>query len=196
MLHTKFQGHQPFGSREDFLRFLPYMGMVVILVVWPGPSEQTFVPQSHGDSIWNLASIGPVVSENMFKSVWRMDRWRRPPYPISLPISLRFRWANDLCAQQTQISLGICQVLSVFAVLMKKHWVLSYPLSAQQRLIRLGGCPGWSESSLGAQVILLGFVLLQLTLLTFLSSQWPIVFSCRQQRLSKTAQMCRMISIC
>ena len=34
---------------------------------------------------------------------------------------------------------------------MKKAWVLSYLLSAQQRLIRLGGCPGWSKSSLGAQ---------------------------------------------
>ena len=34
---------------------------------------------------------------------------------------------------------------------MKKAWVLSYPLSAQWRLIRLGGCPVWSESSLGAQ---------------------------------------------
>ena len=33
---------------------------------------------------------------------------------------------------------------------MQKTWVLSYPLSARQRL-RLGGCPGWSESSLGAQ---------------------------------------------
>ena len=30
-------------------------------------------------------------------------------------------------------------------------WVLSYPLSAQWRLITLGGCPGWSVSSLGAQ---------------------------------------------
>ena len=29
------------------------------------------------------------------------------------------------------------------------------PFSAQWRLIRLGGCPGWSESSLDAQVILL-----------------------------------------
>ena len=38
---------------------------------------------------------------------------------------------------------------------MKKHWVLSYPLSALWRLIRLGGCPGWSESLLGAHVILL-----------------------------------------
>ena len=42
-------------------------------------------------------------------------------------------------------------LIRVFAVHMKKAWVLSYPLSTQQRLIRLGGCPGWSESLLGAQ---------------------------------------------
>ena len=40
---------------------------------------------------------------------------------------------------KTQISLGICPVWSdrliwVFAVHMKKPWVLSYPLSAQRRL--------------------------------------------------------------
>ena len=47
MLHTKFQGHWPFGSKEeDFLRFLPYMGMAAILVMWPGPFEQSFVPPS------------------------------------------------------------------------------------------------------------------------------------------------------
>ena len=69
MLHTKFQGHQPFGSgEEDFLKFLPYMGMAAILVMRPGPFEQTFVPPSHGDTIWNLASISPLVSEeNMFQ---------------------------------------------------------------------------------------------------------------------------------
>ena len=34
MLHTNFQGHRPFGSgEEDFLRFLPYMGVAVILVM-------------------------------------------------------------------------------------------------------------------------------------------------------------------
>ena len=53
---------------------------------------------------------------------------------------------------KTQISLGI---RPVFTVRMKKAWVLSYPLSAQRRLIRLGRCPGWSSSSLGAEVILL-----------------------------------------
>ena len=69
MLHTKFQGHRPFGSREeDFLRFLPYMGMAAILVMWPGLFEQTFVPPSHGGSIWNLTLIGQAVSEEkMFK---------------------------------------------------------------------------------------------------------------------------------
>ena len=41
-------------------------------------------------------------------------------------------------------------LIRIFAVRMKKPWVLSYPLSAQRRLIRLGECPGWSESSLGA----------------------------------------------
>ena len=47
----------------------------------------------------------------------------------------------------------------VFTVRMKKPWVLSYPLSAQRRLIRLCGCPSWYESSLGAQIILLVFVM-------------------------------------
>ena len=55
---------------------------------------------------------------------------------------------------KTQTNLGICPVWSVFAVRMKKAWVLSYPLSAQWRLIILGRCPGWSESLLGAVALL------------------------------------------
>ena len=52
MLHTKFQGDRLFGSREeDFLRFLTYIGMAVILVMCPGPFEQTFVPPSKEGSI-------------------------------------------------------------------------------------------------------------------------------------------------
>ena len=49
MLHTKFQGHWSIGSgEEDFLRFLPYMGMAAMLVMWPAPFEQLFVPPSPG----------------------------------------------------------------------------------------------------------------------------------------------------
>ena len=91
MLHTKFQGHWPFGyGEEDFLRFLQYIGMVAILVMWPGPYEHTFIPPSHGDSIWNLASISLVVSEEKMFKEWgrRTDRHtddgsQRPTYPIS-----------------------------------------------------------------------------------------------------------------
>ena len=46
-------------------------------------------------------------------------------------------------------------LIKVFAVHMKKLWGLSYPLSAQRRLFRLDGCPGWLEFLLGQQVIML-----------------------------------------
>ena len=47
MLHTKFQSHRPFGSGEEKpLRFLPYMGMAAILVMRPGPFEQTLLHHS------------------------------------------------------------------------------------------------------------------------------------------------------
>ena len=36
MLHIKFQGHPSLGSgEEEFLRFLPYMGMAATLVCDP-----------------------------------------------------------------------------------------------------------------------------------------------------------------
>ena len=45
---------------------------------------------------------------------------------------------------------------SASAVRMKKTWILSYPLSASEdSVIRLSGCPGWSESSLCAHATLL-----------------------------------------
>ena len=48
------------------------MGVEAILVLWPGPFEQAFVPMSKGVSIWNLSSIGQVVSEEkMFENVDR-----------------------------------------------------------------------------------------------------------------------------
>ena len=51
----------------------------------------------------------------------------------------------------------------------------NFPLSAQWRLTRLGGCPGWSESLLGSHVILL--------VLSCCSSYWkgcliPLLFCC------------------
>ena len=78
------------------------MGMAAILVMWPGLFEQTFVPPSHGGSIWNLTLIGQAVSEKkMFKRCgwrtddgWTVDVRRRPTYPISSPVSLWLKWAK------------------------------------------------------------------------------------------------------
>ena len=48
------------------------MGMAAILVIWLLPFEQTFVPPSHGGSIWNLTLIGQTFSEEkMFKECER-----------------------------------------------------------------------------------------------------------------------------
>ena len=46
-------------------------------------------------------------------------------------------------------------LIRVFAVRMKKAWVLSYPLSTQRRLIRLGVCPRSTWVFTGRTVILL-----------------------------------------
>ena len=57
--------------------------------------------------------------------------------------------------QNKQNDIHPTSLIGVFAVRLKKTWVLIYPMSTQWRQIRLGGCPGWSQSSLDAQVILL-----------------------------------------
>ena len=98
MLHTKFQGHWSIGSgEEDFLRFLPYMGMAAMLVIWPRPFEQIFFPKGPGGCIWNLVAIGPVVSEE--KSFEIVDVRRTDDEAClyyKLPGSLRLRWAKNL----------------------------------------------------------------------------------------------------
>ena len=71
MLHTKFQGHQPTGSgEEDFFRFLPYIGMAAMLIMWPGLFEQLYFPKALVVYIWNLVTISLAVSEEkLFESV-------------------------------------------------------------------------------------------------------------------------------
>ena len=54
MLHAKFQDHRPFGTREDYFRFLPYVDLVAILVMSPGPFIQLCFPlhKEATDEIW------------------------------------------------------------------------------------------------------------------------------------------------
>ena len=49
LLYTRFQRNQPIGSKDNFKGFLPYMGMAVILVMWPGSFQQTFIPHPKED---------------------------------------------------------------------------------------------------------------------------------------------------
>ena len=50
------------------------MDVAAILVMWPRPCEQTFVPPSHWGSIWNLALIGPAILEKkIFEKCEQMD---------------------------------------------------------------------------------------------------------------------------
>ena len=77
-------------------------------------------------------------------------------------------------------------LIRVFIVRMNKAWVFSYPLSTQRRLIRLGRCPGSSESLLSTpQVILLvlsctGWSVFDVC---FMGCQWQKLSTGGQQRL-------------
>ena len=72
MLYTKFQGHRPFGSGKDFQRFLPYIGMAAILVMWPGPFEQTFIPPHPREAPYEIWLTGPVTLE---EKIFKMCGW-------------------------------------------------------------------------------------------------------------------------
>ena len=66
MLHTKFQGLQPFKSwEENFQRVLPYMIMVNILIIWPKSHKHTFIPPSHKVFTCKLVSISPAILEKI-----------------------------------------------------------------------------------------------------------------------------------
>ena len=100
-------------------------------------------------------------------AIWAAS-WQNQQNGMCAQRRLRSAWASAQSDHQPGHQPGHPpSLIRVFAVRMKKAWVLSYPLSAQQRLIRLGRCPGWSVFA-GRTVILLvlswggSFVLLSL----------------------------------
>ena len=50
-------------EKKIFEGTLQYIGVTAILVMWPRPREQTFIPPSQWGSIWNLVLIGQAVLE-------------------------------------------------------------------------------------------------------------------------------------
>ena len=68
--------------------------------MWPGPFEQTFVPPSHGDSIWNLALIGLVVSEEkLFKECGRRTDDGQTADGRTMKAYLSYKLTNEPLAQ-------------------------------------------------------------------------------------------------
>ena len=61
MLHTKFRGNRPAGSVED--GFLPYMGVVAILVMSAASCHQIIISLYLKAFIKKLVHSGTVVSE-------------------------------------------------------------------------------------------------------------------------------------
>ena len=87
MLHTKFQVHRPFGSREeDYESCLEYRGMKASLVTWYKPFILAFIHISHEGSTWNMVSIGLVFSdEKKFEIVemeWPWTKVNEWPWPL------------------------------------------------------------------------------------------------------------------
>ena len=67
-----------------------WSGVAAILVIWPRPHKQSFVPPSHWGSIWNLALIGQVVLEKKIMGRGTEDgRTTNQGYTISSSMSLK-----------------------------------------------------------------------------------------------------------
>ena len=89
------------------------MGMAAILVMWPGSFEQNFVPLSHEDTIWNLASIGPVVSEEKtFKECGRQKTARQRTTEANLSYKLNNGHIWRVIYIYIYIYIYICSVQS------------------------------------------------------------------------------------
>ena len=84
MLHTKFQGHRSIGSgEEDFLKVFTIYGHGSHLGHVTRTILTTFRSPNPWNIIWNLVTIGPVVSEKSFEIVDRRPRTTEPAYTIS-----------------------------------------------------------------------------------------------------------------
>ena len=104
VLHTKFQGHQPFGSGEDFLKVFTIYGHDGFLgrvtwTVWTNFCSP--IPRRlHMKFSFNWPGV--FREEDIWKCWNTCNRRRqRPTCTISSPMSLKARWANNACRYTT-----------------------------------------------------------------------------------------------
>ena len=118
--------------------------------IYPSFLHQTTVREPH---MMNHSNSTSVCQGDKHKSHLMPKPTKWHVHPAKTQISLMRVFA--VCMRRLRPAWASTSLIRVFAVRLKKAWVLSYPLSTQRRLSRLGDCPGWSESSLGAHVSLL-----------------------------------------
>ena len=93
------------------------MGLAAILVMWPGPFEQTIVPASQEVFIWNLSLIDPVVAEEkMFENVDRLTDRRRTDAGVTGKL-LAHPWAFG----SGELIMFECNNLKIWCVYSKEH---------------------------------------------------------------------------
>ena len=120
------------------------MSMTAILVMWPGPFEQFFVPPIPGGYSWNLVTIGLVVSEEKsFEIVDGRRRTTEPAYTISSPgafgsgelkrlFSVR-ECSDDPAAWLTwswHVQMHFSQLITdgwIYVICMAAGWIAHYP---------------------------------------------------------------------
>ena len=78
-------------EKKIFEGFLPYMGMVAILVMGPASWHQIFISLYLKAFIQNLVQNGPVVSEKiLFEFLYVRDLWPRSSNDLDLQYSHTF----------------------------------------------------------------------------------------------------------
>ena len=123
-----------------------------------GTKTQFFVPPAYRCYMWNLVRIGFMFSEEM--SFENVDGRRMPAYTISSLMSLRLRWANNLCMFNCQWHFYLCNrgpyVRLSFEPNLLSSWnkviVIIILLSSKSFCRLRSGCLSW--------VLLLGLILL------------------------------------
>ena len=90
------------------------MGMAAIIVMWPGPFEQFFVPPTHWGYIWNLVTIGPTVSE---EKSFETSSWADIIFVIKVQVTLKWNITSGLNSNWSKILY-----LSWIPASLKKLW--------------------------------------------------------------------------
>ena len=120
-------------TSSNMLFYMHYIGNVICHKFSPGDVSYRF----NAKKLTSCLNIGYHMPELRGRTITAV--WYEPPHDKTNKITVR--------PLKTQISLGICPIWSVFAVPSMGSCGPNLSLCRQRRLIRLGGCPGWSESS-------------------------------------------------